>query len=283
MRIEFENGTALIRDLSDFDLKHTFDCGQCFRFDEVESGYEGVALGQYIRVLQTGDTFVLTPCSRQDFETKWKNYFDFGRDYACLFKGADSVLLEGLRCAGGLRILNQPPFETLISFIISANNNVKRIRGIVRRLCEKYGEQFEFEGRVFFDFPSSGVLAALKPEDLAEIGAGYRAPYIINASKKIAEGFDLEALREKPYLEAKKAMTSLPGVGPKVADCVLLFSLGHSCAFPADVWIKRVLAQQYGFRGNDKQTVEFALEKFGKHAGIAQQYLFFWIRERENA
>lgn len=283
MRVEFNNGAALIRDFNDFDLKHTFDCGQCFRFDEIEGGYEGVALGFFLRILKTGNSVTLFPCSEQDFETKWKNYFDLGRDYACLFSSADRVLTEGLRCAKGLRILNQPCFETLISFIISANNNVKRIRGIIRRLCEKHGKPFQFEGRTYYDFPSPGVLAAQDPNDLAEVGAGYRSPYIINASKMIAEGFNLESLRQKPYAEAKKALMNLPGVGPKVADCVLLFSLGHSCAFPADVWIKRVLMQQYGFKGNDKQTAAFALEKFGKHAGIAQQYLFFWIRERENA
>ena len=273
----------MIRDYKDFDLKHTFDCGQCFRFDEIEGGYEGVALGCFLRILKTGDSVTLYPCSEQDFETKWKTYFDLCRDYSCLFRGADKVLTEGLRCAEGLRILNQPPFETLISFIISANNNVKRIRGIIRRLCVKYGKPFEFEGSTYYDFPSSQVLAAQDPKDLVEIGAGYRSPYIIKASAMIAEGFDLESLRLKPYTEAKKELMNLPGVGPKVADCVLLFSLGHSCAFPADVWIKRVLVQQYGFKGNDKQTAEFALEKFGKHAGIAQQYLFFWIRERENA
>lgn len=283
MRVLFENGAALIRDLSDFDLKHTFDCGQCFRFDETESGYEGVALGGYLRVTQDGDAIRLYPCTQRDFDTKWKNYFDLERDYSCLFSGADNVLKEGLRCAAGLRIINQPPFDTLISFIISANNNVKRIRGIVRRLCGKYGKPFQFEGRTFYDFPTPELLASLDPEDLAEIGAGYRAPYIIKASQMIADGFDLEALRQKPYDEAKKALINLPGVGPKVADCVLLFSLGHTCAFPADVWIKRVLIQQYNFKGNDKQTAAFAVQKFGRHAGIAQQYLFFWIRERENA
>lgn len=282
MRVLFENGAALIRGFSDFNLKHTFDCGQCFRFDETEVGYEGVALGSYLLVRNTGKEISLYPCSEQDFEAKWKNYFDLDRDYACLFSGADKVLSEGLRCAEGLRILNQPCFETLISFIISANNNVKRIRGIIRRLCEKYGEPFRFEGRTFYNFPSPGVLAALHPKDLADTGAGYRAPYIIKTSKIISEGFDLESLRQKPYADAKKALMNLPGVGPKVADCVLLFSLGHSCAFPADVWIKRVLLQQYGFKGNDKQTAAFAIDKFGKHAGIAQQYLFFWIREREN-
>lgn len=283
MIVEFRKGAALIRDINDFDLKHTFDCGQCFRFEEIDGGYEGVAQGFFLRILKTGEEISLYPCNEQDFEIKWKNYFDLGRDYACLFSGADGILKEGLRCAEGLRILNQPCFETLISFIISANNNVKRIRGIIRRLCENYGEPFQFEGRDFYDFPSPGVLASLDQKDLAEIGAGYRAPYIIKASQMIAEGFDLESLRQKPYAEAKKALISLPGVGPKVADCVLLFSLGHSCAFPADVWIKRVLAQQYGFKGNDKQTTTFAIEKFGKHAGIAQQYLFFWIRERENS
>jgi N-glycosylase/DNA lyase len=283
MIVDFEKNKTVLLQAYDFDLEHIFACGQCFRFDKIEGGFEGVALGRVLRVTKTGDTVTLFPCTAQDYHEKWNNYFDLNRDYACLFEGADSVLLQGLRCGAGLRILNQPPFETLISFIISANNNVKRIRGIIRKLCEQFGRPFTFEGRTFYDFPTPRVLANLGPEELSGIGAGYRAPYIVDASKMIAGGFDLELLRGAKYPDAKRELMRLAGVGPKVADCVLLFSLGHSCAFPADVWIKRVLAQQYGFKGNDKQTAAFAIEKFGKHAGIAQQYLFYWIRGRENA
>jgi N-glycosylase/DNA lyase len=282
MRIEYKNGGALLCGLCDFDLEHIFDSGQSFRFDRTKGGYEGVALGGVLRVTAAGEDVFLYPCTREDFEEKWRHYFDLGRDYACLFADAkDSALSKSLASAGGLRILNQAPFETLISFILSANNNVGRIRGIVRRLCGTFGEPFRFEGRTFYDFPAPAALAGAKEGDLLAAGAGYRAPYVKKTAQAVAEGFDLAALREASYEEAKRALISLPGVGPKVADCVLLFSLGHSRAFPADVWIKRVLKQEYGFVGNDKQTAAFAMAKYGRHAGIAQQYLFFWIRGRE--
>ena len=283
MKAEFNGNLATLSGVCDFDLKHIFDNGQCFRFDWTESGIEGVALGSYLRVTQQGDTVTLYPCTEADYRAKWENFFDLRREYGCLFGGADSVLKESLQFASGLRILNQPPFETLISFIISANNNVGRIRGIVRRLCEAFGEPFDFEGRTFYDFPAPQVLGNADGDKLAGIGAGYRAAYIRDAAKMIAEGFDLEALRGMEYAAAKRELQRLPGVGPKVADCVLLFSLGHACAFPADVWIKRKLKEKYNFKGNDKQTAEFALRTFGAHAGIAQQYLFFWMREKGKA
>lgn len=280
MKAEFKGNQTTLTGVCDFDLKHIFDCGQCFRFDWTESGIEGVALGGYLRVVQEGDTVTLRPCTEADYRNKWEHFFDFGRDYGCLFGDADGVLQQSLECAFGLRILNQQPFETLISFIISANNNVGRIRGIVRRLCEAFGRPFTFEGKTYFDFPTPHALANADEANLAGVGAGYRADYIRGAAKMIAEGFDLEALRSMEYAEAKRELMRLPGVGPKVADCVLLFSLGHSCAFPADVWIKRALLRHYDFKGNDKQTAAFALKTFGPHAGIAQQYLFFWMREK---
>ncbi len=280
MKAVFSGNKATLTGVCDFDLKHIFDNGQCFRFDWVDGGIEGVALGGYLRVAQAGDTVTLYPCTQADYREKWERFFDFERDYACLFGQADGVLKESLAYASGLRILNQRPFETLVSFIISANNNVGRIRGIVQRLCEAFGEPFIFEGRTFYDFPTPGALAAADEEKLASVGAGYRAPFIRGAAEMVAEGFDLEALRSMEYTEAKRELQRLPGVGPKVADCALLFSLGFACAFPADVWIKRMLLKHYDFKGNDKQTAAFALETFGEHAGIAQQYLFFWMREK---
>lgn len=280
MQVEFENGAAYLRGVCDFDLEHIFESGQAFRFARIAGGYEGVALGGYIRVTQEEDGVFLYPCTPEEYEEKWVHYFDLDRDYACLFAGAkDKTLKESLACAAGLRILNQPPFETLISFILSANNNVGRIRGIVRRLCEQFGEPFMFEGRTYYDFPTPAALAGAGESEVLAAGAGYRAPYVTGAARAVLGGFDLSALRDTDYAEAKRALMTLPGVGPKVADCVLLFSLGHSRAFPADVWIKRLLQKHYGFKGNDVQTAAFAKKTFGEHAGIAQQYLFFWIRE----
>lgn len=279
MDIAFEDSKTIIKNIDRFSLHDVFESGQTFRFDGDEKRFEGVAFGRYLSVERRDKDTVLYPCTREDFENIWKHYFDLTRDYDNLFENADEYLKEGMKYGKGLRILNQQPFETLISFIISANNNIKRIKGIVLRLCEKYGESFEFEGREFFKFPTAQVLAAAREEDLKAIGLGYRVPYIKKTANAIKDGFSLEEVKKLPYIEAKKKLCTLMGVGPKVADCILLFSMEKSEAFPADVWIKRVLEKLYGFKGTDKQTVAFALEKFGKNAGFAQQYLFFWARE----
>ena len=167
--------------ICDFDTEHIFECGQSFRFDKIKDGYEGVAMGEYLRVTKKPEGYLLYPCTPESYEKKWRHYFDLDRDYACLFAEAgplDSVLKESLSCGWGLRIINQPPFETLISFIVSANNNVGRIRKIVRQLCETFGEPFCFEGRTFYRFPTPAALARAKESALLSVGAGYRAPYI---------------------------------------------------------------------------------------------------------
>ena len=185
MNIEFTDNKTVLTGSCDFDLEHIFECGQSFRFDRTIDGFEGIALGKYLRVSQDSGAITLYPCRPIEYKEIWKNYFDLERDYARLFECADGVLQEGLRSAAGLRILNQPPFETLISFIISSNNNVKRIRGIVRRLCERFGRPFEFEGKTYYDFPTPASLAAADSAELAEIGAGYRAPFIVGAARVV--------------------------------------------------------------------------------------------------
>lgn len=280
MDVTYENGAALVQ-TGCFEPRHIFENGQSFRFLPCgENAYEGVAYGRYLRVEKAGTGVRLYPCTPQDFETVWKHYFDLERDYAALFADCeDEALRQGILYGYGLRVLNQQPFETLVSFIVSANNNVKRIRGILGQICKLCGEPFSFEGKTWYRFPNPASLSNLSEKDLAGCGSGYRAPYIKGAAHMVAKGFPLDALRHMEYSAAKKELRKLPGVGPKVADCVLLFSLGFSDAFPADVWIKRVMNGHYGFSGNDKQIYEFARERFGPYAGIAQQYLFFWQRE----
>ena len=276
MDVAYENGAALVR-TGCFEPRHIFENGQAFRFFPCgANAYEGVAHGRYLRVEKVPEGARLYPCTQQDFERVWKRYFDLERDYAALFSDCgDSVLKQGMQYGCGLRLLNQEPFETLISFIVSANNHVKRIRGILRRICALYGEPFSFEGKTWHRFPAPAILAGLSEEALGECGKG--------AARMAAEGFSLEALRGMGYADAKKELQRLPGVGPKVADCVLLFSLGFYDAFPADVWVRRVLREQYGFTGNDRQIYEFARKRFGPYAGIAQQYLFFWKRENSKS
>jgi len=283
MDVRYEGDNAVISGLKEFEPCHIFDNGQAFRFTEKAEGvYEGVAYGRFLRVSKRGGEITLHPCNKVDFEGIWRNYFDLDRDYAALFGDCEDKALEAGRChAAGLRILNQQPFETLISFIISANNNIGRIRGIIERICKKCGTPFEFEGKEYYAFPEPEQLASLSKADLVECGCGYRAPYIEETTGEIAEGYDLDSIRNLPYVRAKKELMHFKGVGPKVADCVLLFAFSKTDAFPADVWIKRVMSSLYSFSGNDREIYEFAKKRFGECSGIAQQYLFYYARENK--
>jgi N-glycosylase/DNA lyase len=189
-------------------------------------------------------------------------------------------LTEGIRYAQGLRVLRQPYFETLISFIISANNNVGRISRIVETLCERYGEPV-LGG---WDFPTAEKLATLTTDELKACGTGYRADYISGTAMMICEGFSLDAVADMPYEQAREKLTTLPGVGLKVADCVALYGMGFSRSFPLDVWMRRVICGVYDYSGkNDKDMRRFVDTTFGEHAGIAQQYLFHYARNHKEA
>ena len=181
--------------------------------------------------------------------------------------------------ATGIRVFNQEPFEALISFIISANNNIKRISGIIDRLCALAGERLELDGTEMYAFPSPDAIASLSVDRLTAIGAGYRAPYIIESAKKIADGYDLEKLRDMSLESARKELLSFKGVGPKVCDCILLFSLGHTDAFPIDVWIDRAMNELFFDSVPPKKTeMREAVKSIGEYSGIIQQYIFFHAR-----
>ena len=275
MNITYKNGNMYINDAADFDLVQTLDCGQSFRWRKNDGGFEGVALSRKARAEQDGANIVVYGANRGE---GWEEYFDLGRDYGAIKKqyGKDKFLKEGMGFAQGIRVLRQPLFETLISFIISANNNVKRIMGIVERMSEMYGQRI---GEFTYDFPTSAALANADEEGLKKCGAGYRAPYIIKTARMIETGFPLEQLKDMPYEQARKKLTELFGVGMKVADCVCLYSLGFAQAFPYDVWMNKVLCGVYGYKGkNDKDLRAFVDARFGQNAGIAQQYLFHYAR-----
>ena len=248
------------------DLKQTLFCGQCFRFRELSQGeYDGFAGDKYVRLSQREDG-IAVESPEEDMEF-WKEYFDLSQDYSSLM---DSFVIEETQkaaCTGRkIRVLKQQPFETLISFIISQNNNIKRITGIIDRLCCQFGEKIESG----YAFPKAEALAGLREEDLSELRAGFRAKYIIDAADKVAGGeTDLEKIRLMSDDEAREELKKIKGVGDKVADCVLLFGLYHTSAVPKDVWIKRVNAYYYP---------KGLPECVGQYAGIAQQYLFDYAR-----
>lgn len=258
-----------------------FECGQCFRFVPKDGVYTGVAHGRVLHVRKIQEGMEIYPTTQQEMEEIWWHYFDLGFSYEKMMAqfAGDETIQASFAYAKGLRVLNQPPFETIISFIISANNNIKRIGGIIRRMCERWGRPISFEGQVYYDFPTAQMLGEQSEKSLREIGLGYRAPYIKKTCCAILDGFDLDAPYHLDYSEAKEMLMELSGVGPKVADCILLFAYEKKSAFPRDVWIKRALKTFYGEEPkNDRELVQLVNEKFGQYGGIVQQYLFQYAR-----
>ena len=273
MEYEITGTGAVLRADDDFDPERIFECGQCFRWNSDGAGvYTGVAMGRAASV-SAEDGLIVFTCAPGDFEAVWYDYFDLGRDYSAIRRGLciDAYMKAASDFGAGIRILRQDRWEALCSFIISQCNNIKRIKGIVEKLCSMYGEPFESAGRTYNAFPSAGVLASLRPEDLAPLRCGYRAPYIINAAREVDSGrLDLDALASGSPENALSALKSLSGVGDKVANCAVLFGLQMLDAFPVDVWMKKALARHYG-SGFDPSV-------FSPYAGIAQQYMFYYAR-----
>ncbi len=267
---EYKNGNIYIYGIEEFDLPHTLDCGQAFRWQEVNGIWQGVAFGLFLKLEKISDgTVVLYNTKLEDFQNIWRDYFDLDRDYKKIVEilSVNETLKKACEYSYGIRILNQEPFETLCSFIISQNNNIKRIKGIIERLCENFGEY----KNDYYTFPCAEKIASLTLEDLAPLRSGFRAKYLLDAAKKVASGeVDLKSLQNMPLDDARNELMKIVGVGPKVADCCLLFSHKHIKAFPKDVWIKRAMEVLFG--GDlPKQAEEFA--------GIAQQYIFFYARD----
>ena len=268
---EFEKDRTILKNVKNFDLKQTFDCGQAFRWEYLEdkNAWGAVVNNKYIEVSKSKEDIILGGVNEELFSSFFSDYFDLGRDYSAIIEeiSADPILKKAATFGSGIRILNQEPWETLCSFIISQNNNIPRIKGIISRLCENFGEKCE-KG---YTFPSASKLADLKPEDLSVLRAGFRARYIIDAAKKVASNeIDLLSLKNTDTDSAREQLMKIKGVGPKVADCTLLFGLSHFEAFPKDVWIKRAINDLYG-----GEIPEFAL----KYGGIVQQYIFYYYRD----
>lgn len=273
MKITYKDNGVYVTETKDFDIKRSCECGQCFRFDGDGTGYVGVVKGHIIKLRHLEDGCFFEGITKELFDKLCIPYFDLNRDYGPiveeLCKG-DPVMAAACSYGRGIRLYNQDTWESLISFIISQNNNIPRIKGIIARLCELAGNKLE---NGLYSFPGVETLINYSAEDLAPIRAGFRAKYIEDAAKKVYSGeVDLEALITLPYEEAKAKLMTIKGVGPKVADCVLLFGAGHIEAFPRDVWIKRAMAALYP---------ENPEKDFGNFGGIAQQYLFVYARENK--
>lgn len=268
MRITQTDNCIKIEDYGSFDLGLSLDCGQAFRWKQNENGiWCGIAGGKYLEAEQKDGALYLYT-SRQDFDSFWRSYLDLDFDYeACCRRLAEEEnLRKAVEQCKGIHILRQEPWEAICSFIISSNNNIPRIKGIIERLCESFGDRLE-NG---YTFPAAERLAELTAEDLAPLRAGFRARYIIDAAQKVAAGeIDFEKINAMPIEYGRAELTKICGVGAKVAECALLYGFYKTEAFPIDVWVKRIMEEMYP-------------DGFPKCAdgvqGIAQQYLFHWRR-----
>ncbi len=267
--VKFEKGVK-VEGVCDLDLAQTLDCGQSFRWTEQEDGsFKGIAFGKCVAVRLEDDTLYIENATMADFESIWYDYFDLSLDYGKIREEISTlhpVLCEAAKYAPGIRILRQEPYEVLCTFIISQNNNIKRIKGIVQRLCENFGEKIEGG----YAFPTAEKMAQLTPDDLSPLRAGFRNRYLVDAAKKVASGeVELEKCRDCDYSDARAELMKITGVGVKVADCTLLFGLHRIEAFPVDVWMKRAM---------EKLFPNMKPDDFGEYAGIAQQYIFHYSR-----
>ena len=289
MEITVRDNTLIINNVIDFELDHIFDCGQCFRWEKNPDGsYTGTAHGKIVTMNYDNEKQCLTihNATEEDFHNIWRNYLDLDRNYSeikSLLKQRDTVIAQAIDYGYGIRILNQEKWETLLSFIISQNNNIPRIKKNINSLAEVMGEYLgEYNGKEYYSLPSPEVLAAAEIEDLSSCKLGYRAKYLIETARKVRdEGIDsLEALGSAEISADKtlEALRQYCGVGPKVANCISLFSMGKIESFPIDTWVKKVMNQLYGIdEKNMKEMASFAAETFGEYGGIAQQYLFYYI------
>ena len=262
-----------VSDFGQINLELTLDCGQAFRWEPLPDGsFYGIADSRETRVKKEEDALLFFGTSEEDVRDFWVNYFDLTDDYDEILSRLcrDEKISLAHSMYGTIRLLNQPPFETLCSFIISACNNIPRIKSIIKTLCESFGEKCE-NG---YSFPSACMMASLNEDDLSVIRAGYRVPYLLDAARKVADGeIDFDKIRSMNEDEARKELMKIKGVGKKVADCTLLFSLGFKNCYPVDRHIARADALMYP---------DGLPDFFSGNKGLAQQYIFHYQRTYTN-
>ena len=281
----------ILKNPESFNIEHIFECGQCFRWNKQEDGsYTGIFKENVLNIKQDGKNFVFKGICNGNIEEIIKEYFDLDRNYENIknkLSQIDENVAISIKYGEGIRLLNQDLWETIISFIISANNNIPKIKGIIERLSTKYGKEIVWEGKSYYTFPTPEDLKDVTVEDYRKLGLGFRDIRLYETVHMVLDGkVNLEKMhKEKDTLKIREELLSLSGVGPKVADCILLFStLKRLEVFPIDVWVRRVINELYiknedENKVNKKEIERVATEKFGNLAGIAQQYLFYWKRE----
>ena len=274
-----------IKNIKDFNVTHIFECGQCFRWNKVDEVYLGIVKNNVLTVKQEGNTVTFEGECNEDIKELVTQYFDLDTDYTKIkekLAKIDDNMKTSINYGEGIRILNQDLWEC----IISANNNIPRIKKIIERISEAYGKKIIWNGNTYYAFPTPQELSQASVQDLRNLGLGFRDQRVYDTTRLIlSKEVDLEELQKETSSEIiREKLLELPGAGPKVADCIMLFSLKKFEVFPIDVWVRRVMNELY-IKNEDETKVskneikKIATEKYANLAGIAQQYLFYWKRE----
>lgn len=287
---EIDNG-VILEDIKNFELAHVFDCGQCFRWNRQGNGnYIGVAFGKVIEVEKRGSDLIIYNTNEKEFMEVWLEYFDLRRDYSRIKEvlSNDPLLKQSVEFGHGIRILQQQPFELVISFIISANNRIPMIKRAIDNISKRWGEAIEYKEKIYYTFPTVEQFSKASMEEVEACGVGFRAKYIVDTVERIHKSmteeykqeYDLNWIKAQNDDGCHDALQVFNGVGPKVADCIMLFSMCKYSAFPVDVWVKRAMQHFYlAPEVSLKKIRDFGRDKFGELSGFAQQYFFYYARE----
>lgn len=306
-KVIFDEDKVIIEGVRNFNIKQILECGQCFRWDKIsDTDYIIIAFERVIEVIQNEDTVTIYNSNEEDFNNIWLSYFDLERNYDEIKEelAKDEILRKSVEFGYGIRILNQDPFELLISFIISARNSIPSIKKTVKKICENFGEKIEYKGNTYYTFPKPEDIKGATLEEIQGTGASFRSKYIVDTIGKVNEALEVKAdyiknkdkYEERPEIldfdleyisslsddECHIALQKFMGVGAKVADCIMLFSMAKHSAFPVDVWVKRAMIHFYVAPDLSLNKMRvFARDKFGRLSGMAQQYLFYYARENK--
>lgn len=282
----------VLNNVKSFEPKHIFECGQCFRWNwEQDNSYTGVVGKNVLNVKKEQDNIIIKGVGRDNLKDVCTTYFDLNTNYEIIKENLsqiDEYMKKSIEYGQGIRILDQEVWEALISFIISANNNIPRIKGIIERISRKYGQEMEWNDKKYYTFPTPEELSKAQVKDLRNLGLGFRDIRVFETTRMVVNNeIELQALEKiEDVNELREELLKFPGVGPKVADCIMLFSLKKYEVFPIDVWVRRVMTELYfhtqegqvKVKPNHQRILEFAQNKFGNLAGLAQQYLFYYAR-----
>ncbi|CUO76193.1 MULTISPECIES: DNA-3-methyladenine glycosylase family protein [Clostridium] len=292
--IQIDDNSIMIKGVKNFDIKQILECGQCFRWEKIsDTNYIVVAYRRVIEIVQNGDDVTIYNTNLNDFEEIWKDYLDLNTNYSELKEelAKDEILRKSVEFGYGIRILNQEPFEMLISFIVSARNSIPAIMKTIKKISERWGDKIEYKGNTYYAFPTPEQIKDATLEEIKDTGASFRSKYILDTIGKVNEAlenpdneelkiYNLDYIKSLNTDECHVALQQFMGVGAKVADCIMLFSMAKKSAFPVDVWVKRAMIHFYVAPDVSLNKIRvFGRDKFGELSGLAQQYLFYYARE----